>query len=150
PHWHWMSLTGGSAPVRGWRMRMDPVSLVVGALAAGAAAGVKESASAAVHSAYDGLRDLLRRRWAKDPAAVTVLDQHAEQPAVFEQPLRHYLEQTNAASDPDVVALAGRLMELADPAEAGKYTIDLRNAQAVQVGDHNVQTNEFRTGQAGR
>ena len=55
------------------------------------------------------------------------------------------------ASDPDVVTLAGRLMELADPAGAGagKYAVDLRNAQAVQVGDHNVQTNVCRTGRAG-
>jgi hypothetical protein len=41
---------------------MDPVSLVVAALAAGAASGVGETASDAVRDAYAGLKELVRAR----------------------------------------------------------------------------------------
>lgn len=41
---------------------------------------------------------------------------------------------------------AQRLMALLDAAgtAAGKYTVDLRGAQGVQVGDRNIQTNTLR------
>jgi hypothetical protein len=39
------------------------------------------------------------------------------------------------------------LLALLDPTgtRAGKYMVDLRGAQGVQVGDHNTQTNTFST-----
>lgn len=40
---------------------MDPVSLVVTALAAGAAIGLKDTASAAVTDAYENLKVLVKR-----------------------------------------------------------------------------------------
>lgn len=33
----------------------------------------------------------------------------------------------------------------ADGARTGKYTVDLRGAQGIQVGDGNTQTNTFTT-----
>lgn len=48
---------------------MDPISLIVGALASGAASGLTDSATAAVKDAYAGLRDLVRRRLAGRSAA---------------------------------------------------------------------------------
>lgn len=38
---------------------MDPISLIMGALAAGAASGLGDSATGAVKDAYAGLRDLV-------------------------------------------------------------------------------------------
>jgi hypothetical protein len=124
---------------------VDPVSLIVGALAVGAGAGIRESASAAVRDAYQGLRDRLRRLWSRQSAAAAVLDQYQAEPAVFEAPLRHYLRQDQVAGDAEVLALARRLMESVDPsgAAAGKYVVDLRGARGVQVGDRNVQVNRF-------
>ncbi len=43
---------------------MDPITLILTALAAGAALGVKDTASAAVLDAYNGLEALVRRRLA--------------------------------------------------------------------------------------
>jgi hypothetical protein len=44
-----------------------------------------------------------------------------------------------------VVEAAQRLMALLDAAgtRAGKYTVDLRGAQGVQIGDHNEQRNRL-------
>src|ERR1700722_6846176 len=43
---------------------MDPVTLIVAALVAGAAAGLKDTASSAIKDAYNGLRGLVLRRLA--------------------------------------------------------------------------------------
>ena len=43
---------------------MDPVTLILTALAAGAALGVKDTASAAVKDAYEGLKALVKKRFA--------------------------------------------------------------------------------------
>ncbi|WP_207386746.1 RIP homotypic interaction motif-containing protein [Frankia sp. Cppng1_Ct_nod] len=124
---------------------VDPVSLVVGALAAGAAGGLTESASAAVTGAYAALRDRLRRLFTADREAAGVLELHEGNPDVYQEPLRHVLARSGAAGDYEVVAAAQYLMTLLDAAgsAAGKYSVDVRGAQGVQVGDGNTQTNTF-------
>jgi hypothetical protein len=56
------------------------------------------------------------------------------------------LIETGAASDPAVVEAAQQLMALLDAAgtQSGKYLVELRGVQGVQVGDHNTQTNTLR------
>jgi hypothetical protein len=124
---------------------VDPVSLVVQALAVGAATGLQESASAIIVQTYENLRDRLRQLWSRQPSAAAVLDQYAEEPAAFEAPLRHYLQKDGMALDADVVRLAGQLMELTDPqgAKAGKYTVNVSDARGVLIGDGSLQVNRF-------
>ena len=42
---------------------MDPISVIVGALVSGAAAALKDGAVSAVKSAYEGLREVIRRKF---------------------------------------------------------------------------------------
>ena len=125
---------------------MDPVTLIVAALAAGAALGVKDTASAAVRDAYNGLLALVKKRLGGGPDADTVLARYEQAPEAWQAPLMAALVQAGADSDRDLAAAARALLELADQAggEAGKYTADLRGAQGVQVGEHNRQENIFR------
>ena len=55
------------------------------------------------------------------------------------------LGEAGADRDRDLVAAAQALMSLVDEAgaRAGKYTVDVRDAQGVQIGDHNRQDNVF-------
>jgi thioredoxin-like negative regulator of GroEL len=128
---------------------MEPVSLIVTALAAGAASGavkgLTESASAGAKKAWQALRDAVAARFADAPTAQVVLTEHASDPDTYDKAMAKQLQLTGADTDPRIVALAQELMTLIDPAgtNAGKYTIDLRGAQGVQVGDHNTQTNTF-------
>ena len=50
-----------------------------------------------------------------------------------------------ADHDRDLVAAAQALMSLVDGAgaRAGKYTVDVRGAHGVQIGDYNRQDNVF-------
>lgn len=124
---------------------MDPVTLIVTALAAGAGVGMKDTASAAVQDAYAGLKALVRRRFAGRPDGELVLARHEEAPQAWEGPLAAGLNAANADRDGELVAAAQALMHLVDGEgfRAGKYNVDVRGAQGVQVGDHNVQRNLF-------
>jgi hypothetical protein len=124
---------------------MDPITLIVTALAAGAALGLKDTASAAVKDAYNGLKALVKKRFAGRPDAELVLTKYEKAPETWQAPLTAELDQAGADRDADLVAAAQALMSLVDEAgtRAGKYTVDVRGAQGVQVGDRNYQRNVF-------
>jgi hypothetical protein len=112
---------------------MDPVTLILTALVAGAAAGLKDTASSAIKDAYNGLKGLVRRKLAGRPNGELVLDQHEQEPQVWEKPLAQELTAAGASDDHGLVAAAQALMALVDAAgsAAGKY-------QVVTASDHSV------------
>ena len=126
---------------------MDPITLIVAALAAGAASGVTDTVSSAVKDAYASLKALVKKRFAGRPGAELVLAKHENAPQTWRAPLTAELGEAGADRDPELVAAAQALMSLIDEAgsRAGKYTVDVRGAQGVQVGDHNTQNITFNT-----
>jgi hypothetical protein len=123
---------------------MDPITLIVTALAAGAALGVQDTAAAMVKDAYASLKALVRRRLGGDPGAEMVLARHEQAPETWQAPLMAELARTGAERDSDLIAAARALLDLVGKAgEAGKYAVDVRGAQGVQIGDHNRQDNVF-------
>ncbi|MGO8896088.1 MAG: hypothetical protein ACLP8X_29815 [Streptosporangiaceae bacterium] len=124
---------------------MDPVTLIVTALAAGAASALQEGASSAVKDAYTRVTALVKRRFASRPKAELVLAEHQAAPQTWEAPLAAELSAVGADGDADLVAAAQALMTLVDEAgsRAGKYAVTVQDSQGVQVGDRNMQTNTF-------
>jgi hypothetical protein len=124
---------------------VDPVSLIIAALAAGAVAGAQTTAAEAVKDAYTGLKAMVRRRLTGRTAGEVALQQHETKPQQWAPALEAELIGARAGDDAAAVEAAQRLMSLLDPAgsQAGKYLVDLRGSQGVQVGDHNSQTNTF-------
>jgi hypothetical protein len=128
---------------------MDPITLIVAALAAGAASGaldtVKDGAKAGVTAAYEKLRGLARKRVAGDQLGQMVLAAHENAPETYAAPLTERLTEHGAADDADLVAAAKAFMDLFDEAgaRAGKYNVTIKNARGVQVGDGNIQVNRF-------
>jgi hypothetical protein len=124
---------------------MDPITLIVTALAAGAASGMTESASSAVKDAYANLKALVRKRLAGRTDAELVLARHEQAPQTWRAPLATVLGDAGAERDTDLLAAAQVLLRLLDAAgaRAGKYTVDICGAQGVQVGDRNRQHNVF-------
>ena len=124
---------------------MDPVTLIVTALAAGAASALQDGASAAVKDAYAQLKNLVRNRFAYRPKGQLVLAEHQAAPQTWEAPLAAELSASDAESDADLVAAAQALMSLLDESgsRSGKYLVTVSDSQGVQVGDHNTQTNTF-------
>jgi hypothetical protein len=124
---------------------MDPITLIVTALAVGAAQGLKDSASSAVRDAYAALKSLVKSRLAGRPNAEVLLARHEEAPETWQAPLMAELSEAGADRDADLATAAQALMNLVDEAgtRAGRYAVDARRAQGVQIGDHTRQENVF-------
>jgi RIP homotypic interaction motif len=128
---------------------MDPVTLIVTALAAGSSAGaisaLQDDVKATVKAAYAYLRGLTTRRVAGQPGAEFVLAEHEADPETWADPLAKKLAEAGAADDANLVEAARALMELVDAAgtAAGRYNVTIKDSQGIQVGDHNVQVNRF-------
>ena len=124
---------------------MDPVTLIVTALAAGAASALQDGASSAVKDAYARLKALVKKRFASHPKGEMVLAEHQASPQTWEAPLAAELSEAGVDGDADLLAAAQALMNLVDEAgsRAGKYAVALQDSQGVQVGDYNTQTNTF-------
>jgi hypothetical protein len=134
--WYFLWPTGGN---------MDPITLIVAALAAGAASGLTDTASSAIKDAYAGLKALVRRKLGGGPSTDLILAEHEQAPQAWTDPLTAKLAEAGADRDDSLVAAARELMGLVDAAgaRAGKYSVDARGAQGVQIGDHGVQHNVF-------
>jgi hypothetical protein len=124
---------------------MDPVTLIVTALAAGAASALQDDAKESVKAAYARLRGKITKRFSGRKVGGLALAEHEGAPDMWEPQLRAELAETGAADDPDLVGAAQVLMSLVDEAGAlsGKYVVSIQGGQGVQVGDHNTQTNYF-------
>jgi hypothetical protein len=124
---------------------MDPISLILAALAAGATAAVKDTAGEAVKDAYAGLRALVRRRFGGDGKAEAALDAAEQQPEADPVALRAQLQVAGADRDDEILRLARELLEQLDPqgARAGKYRVDVSGGKGVVVGDNATVTMNF-------
>jgi hypothetical protein len=127
------------------RAGMDPVTLIMTALAAGAASALQDGVSAAVKDAYARLTTLVKRRFAGRPKGERVLAEYQAAPQTEEVPLAAELVAAGAEGDADLVAAAQALMGLVDEAgtRAGKYLVSVCDSQGVQVGDHGTQHNKY-------
>ena len=127
---------------------MDPVSLIVAALAAGASAALKDTAGEAVKDAYNGLKSLLKRKLGDKQAAQVAVDKHEEAPDVWQAPLEAELQDSGVADDEEVVKAAQEVMKLTDPegTQAGKYNVVISGGKGTTVGDHNIVHQTYENG----
>ena len=124
---------------------MDPLTLILTALAAGAASGLQDSTSSAMKSAYASLKALVKKHLSDRPAGEPVLAEYESAPDVWERPLTAQLEAAGADQNMELVRAAQALMSLVDEggSRAGKYAIDVQGSQGVQIGERNIQHNTF-------
>jgi hypothetical protein len=108
---------------------VDPVSLIVTALAAGAAAGLKPTAEAAVRDAYAGLKAFIRSRYAHVDLAP--LEQKPASEAKRAS-LAEDLEEGGAADDGELFELARSLVEVlrSHDVDAAPVGVDLEDVNA--------------------
>ncbi|WP_225824742.1 hypothetical protein [Streptomyces naphthomycinicus] len=118
---------------------MVGVELVMAALAAGASAGLTDTASSTVRDAYGALYEAVRRRLSAH--GEEVLDAAQVEPDAWEARLREELTASGVDRDQELLAAAEALWALVGA--GGKYRVDARGAKGVQVGDHSIQTNTF-------
>ncbi len=118
---------------------MDPVTLILTALGAGAAAGGQAIASDAIKDGYAGLKALIQRKFAGKPKAELALTEYESDPETWKAPLKKVLVQEQVDQDNDIIEAAQRVMQLVQPQQAamGKYNVQITgNVQGFVQGDH--------------
>jgi hypothetical protein len=110
--------------------RVDPISLIVAALAAGAASAAKATVEAGVKDAYEGLKRLILRRY-RDVDVEPVAKR--PQSEAKRQSLVEDLEAAGAGADGELLETAQRLLEAVrthDAAAGPAIGIDLEEVEA--------------------
>jgi hypothetical protein len=125
---------------------MDPVTLILAALAAGAASGAKDIASDAIRDTYGALKSLVQRKFHGDEAQELVLDKHEEDPEVWKEPLKKALTETGADKDEEILERAKALLEQIPPeSETAKFISNVYGGQVgavVQGTGHTLTINQ--------
>ena len=105
---------------------MDPITLILSALAAGAAAGSKDTASEAIKDAYHGLKVLVQRHFSGKPKAEMALHDYEKKPDVWKEPVKEALTEAGVDKDEAIIKAAQALMTKVDPQAAGPGKVPRR------------------------
>ncbi len=122
---------------------MDPVTLIIAALAAGASKGLTDAAATAIGDSYQQFKAAIMKRLAGHPKAESTLKDYLDDPDTYEKPMIKQVTDAQLDTDDQILRLAAAVLENSDPAGAqvGKYIIDMRHVRNAQAGDHNTQHN---------
>lgn len=119
------------APVEGEGLSVDPVTLIVAALVAGAASGAGEVATSAIKDAYAGFKNLIKKKFGGNSAGEVVLEKHEKSPEAWEPALREEITAAGLDKDEEVLAAAKALVK---DAEAAGIVTKFHNQIAGDVG----------------
>ena len=112
---------------------MDPVTLIVTALALGAVAGLKPTAEQAVKDAYSGLKRLIIDRYQAAQPGVALIESNP-QSETFQAAATEQLQVTAAAQDEELISQAQALTELIQqyaPEAAAEINVKLSDIEAI-------------------
>ena len=124
---------------------MDPVSIVVGALTAGALGGAQEVASSSIKDSYERLKSLLRNRLSGRSSAETALTEHEHDPQAWEPALHRELSRADVVADPEIIEQAEALLRVTNAGGSvtgDVYNVDARGSSRQQFGRGNAQYNQ--------
>lgn len=129
---------------------MEPISLIIAALGAGAIAAVKDTAGTAVKDTYQGLKTLIKKKFAEQGKEddSEIVDKHEKKldSEAFKALLKEELINLGVDKDQEIIKLAQELLKQEKPQESadGKHnTVFQGEVKGAQVGDRNTQTNTF-------
>lgn len=116
---------------------MEPVSLILAALAFGGQAVADE----AISDAYQGLKGFIKDKFAGDSEAETALERYEQQPEASQEQLRAALTRHNVGQDDEVVRAAQQVMTHVNPQQAsqGKYNTQIAGEVKGMVQGDNAQ-----------
>ncbi|TRT81240.1 MAG: hypothetical protein EWV82_13390 [Microcystis aeruginosa Ma_AC_P_19900807_S299] len=90
---------------------MEPISLILAALAAGATAAAKDTAGTAVKDAYESLKALIKKRFAGDTLAQAMIDAKPDEIKQAEGLLTNKITNSGVDKDEEVLQAAQMLLK---------------------------------------
>jgi disulfide oxidoreductase YuzD len=122
---------------------MEPISLILAALAAGAVAAAKDTAGTAVKDTYEGLKALIKKKFAEQGKAdsSTILDKYEQKPEKTKALLEDELVEAGLKElkeDDEIIKIAQEVMKKEDPegAKEGKYNLNISGGVQNVVGQN--------------
>jgi len=118
---------------------MDPITIIVLALAAGAAAGLKPTAEQVIKDAYAGIKELIQRKYAK--VDLTSLENKPESQKKRDS-VAEDLTDAGAAADLELLDRANALVDAVkkyDQSTAAAIGIDLSEVKAAYLNVRKVE-----------
>jgi hypothetical protein len=115
---------------------MEPVTLILTALATGALVGATDAAQTAVKDAYHGLKDLVQRRFGDDAKASAALEMFESNPdETIATYLRPHLVEYQVPEDSKISAAADELLRLASGGVSAGAGSTFVNGNLAQFAD---------------
>lgn len=119
---------------------MDPVSLILAALGAGAV----KTAGGVAQDAYNGLKALIKRKFESKGKSdsVAILDKYEQKPEKTKALLEDELTEVEADKDEEIIKLAQKLMEQLNPQQAaeGKFSVQISGGTVQGLTQQNTGT----------
>lgn len=117
---------------------MDPISLILAALVAGAT----KTAGDVAKDAYDGLKALIKRKFADNERAKMALDEYEKDPETGKALLKKKLTETKIDEHDEIFKVAQKLMEQLHPQEAaeGKFNVQISGGEVKGFTQQNTGT----------
>jgi len=112
---------------------MDPISIIVSAVVAGATAALKDTAGQVVRDSYAGLKQLLRDRYRG--ASVELLEQDPGSQS-RELVLKEDLQKADAGKDEELLRRAQAVLDAIErqpPEQAAALGVDLERVKAANI-----------------
>ena len=91
---------------------MEPIEVILAALAAGALSGVTEVAGSAVKDAYKALVNLVAKKFGNNKEAKSHLDNYLKDTETWEKPVKKAIQESKIDKDDQVIKLARELLKL--------------------------------------
>jgi hypothetical protein len=122
------------------------MEIILAALIAGATAAAKDTATAAVKDAYNGLKSLLKNKLKNDAFAQMAVDAKPEDIKQMEGLLKAKITEAGGIDkdkDAEILKKAEEIMKKEDPEgfQGGKYNINISGGTQGVVGDNSGTVN---------
>ena len=126
---------------------MDPITLILAALAAGAASGAKDVATDAIRDLYGGLKGLVHKKFQGDDVKEVALKQYEADPETWKEPLKKALTDAGVDKDEEIQERAKALLDEIPPgSEVSNYVNNIYGGQVVGLVQGSGNTTTINTG----
>jgi hypothetical protein len=132
---------------------MEPISLILTALATAVAAGVTkgatDTATSAIKDSYDALKGLIKKKFVGKPVGEIALAEHEKNHDAWKMPLQLALTEVKADQDEEIIKLAKQVMEQVQARElaGGAHLTIVSGTRNIGFGAGNsIQGSTFSTG----
>ena len=104
---------------------MEPISLIIAALVAGAIAAAKDTAEKGVKDAYEGFKTLIKRKFEGDALGQGLVDAKPEEIKQAEGLLKDKITKAGVDQDAKIIEVAQNLLDKIKEQPGGQQIINL-------------------------